>query len=222
MIGVNKAREGLSNGQDYNMTAKTVGYIRVSGQKLKTDGDRRQDVNRQRDKITKFSEVMGWGVPEFYCDDGISAFKEDYNSRPEFCKMLREIRARRINRVLVEDLTRWSRRIEDGLKTIKKASASSCTVTSMAEGEVDVTLPDGWFRCALAFMMAEWSSKSTSYKVQGGMQRRLDNKKNVCESCGVVHLGRHPESCECRQCRKRKGRANLTHKNSSVQGAIKV
>jgi len=40
----------------------------------------------------------------------------------------------------VEDLTRWSRRIEDGLKTMKEVS-EKCTVTSMAEGEVDTALP---------------------------------------------------------------------------------
>lgn len=181
----------------------TAGYIRVSDQKLKTDGDRRQDINRQKEKINKFSESMGWGNPIFFSDDGISAFKEDYNSRPEFCKMLREIRANRIQRVIVEDLTRWSRRIEDGLKTMREASEKA-TVTSMAEGEVDITLPDGWFKTAVAFLLAEWSSKSTSYKVQSGMQRRADNKENICESCGVIHLGRHPKSCDCKFCHKKR------------------
>ncbi len=54
--------------------------------------------------------------------------------------MLREVRANRIQRIIVEDLTRWSRRIEDGLKTMKEVS-EKCTVTSMAEGEVDTALP---------------------------------------------------------------------------------
>lgn len=199
---------------------KVVGYIRVSDQKLKTDGERRQDIDRQKQKITKFCEAMNWSVPEFYSDDGISAFKEDYNSRPAFCSMLREIRANRIQRVVVEDLTRWSRRIEDGLKTMREAS-SKATITSMAEGEVDTTLPEGWFKTAIAFLMAEWASKSASYKVQSGMLKRLEDKKNICESCGVVHLGRHPNTCECKLCKKRKGRSNLTSKNLPIQGASK-
>lgn len=184
---------------------KIIGYVRVSDDKLKDDKSRRQDIERQKEKITKFCESMEWSKPEFYSDDGISAFKEDYNSRPQFCKMLREIRANRIQRVIVEDLTRWSRRIEDGLKTMKEAS-KKCTVTSMAEGEVDVTLPDGWFKTAIAFLLAEWSSKAQSLKVKSGMQRRLEDEKNICESCGVVHLGRHPKTCECEKCLKRKGR----------------
>jgi len=202
---------------------KVVGYVRVSDQKLKDDGERRQDIQRQKDKITKFCEVMKWGVPKFYSDDGLSAFKEDYNSRPDFCKMLREVRSNRIQRIVVEDLTRWSRRIEDGLKTMREVS-NKATVTSMAEGEVDITLPDGWFKCALGFLMAEWSSKSTSYKVQSGMQRRLEDKKNICECCGVVHLGRHPKTCECDSCVKRKGREKnreYYHKTKELNQATK-
>jgi DNA invertase Pin-like site-specific DNA recombinase len=182
-----------------------AGYIRVSDQKLKTDGDRRQDVDRQREKIKGFCKVMNWEDPIFFCDDGISAFKEDYNSRPEFCRMLREIRANRIQRVIVEDLTRWSRRIEDGLKTMREASEKA-TITSMAEGEVNITLPDGWFKTAVSFLLAEWSSKSTSYKVISGMKRRLEKKENICPSCNIIHLGRHPRTCKCEKCLNRKGR----------------
>ena len=196
---------------------RVVGYVRVSDQKLKNDGERRQDINRQIEKITKFCESMDWGTPVFFSDDGISAFKEDYNSRPQFCKMLREIRANRIQRVVVEDLTRWSRRIEDGLKTMREVS-EKCTVTSMAEGEVYTTTPEGWFKCALAFLMAEWASKSLSYKVSSGMMRRLNDPKAICKSCGVVHLGRHPKTCECKTCKKRKGREKSKLKYKEKRG----
>lgn len=199
---------------------KVVGYIRVSDQKLKTDGARRQDIDRQKEKITKFSDSMDWGIPEFYSDDGISAFKEDYNSRPSFCKMLREVRANRIQRIIVEDLTRWSRRIEDGLRTMREVSEKA-TVTSMSEGEVDITLPEGWFKTAIAFLLAEWSSKSTSLKVQSGMLKRLNDEKNICDSCGVVHLGRHPKTCMCKSCLNKKGRLKPTHKNQLNKEAKK-
>jgi len=196
-----------------------AGYIRVSDQKLKTDGERRQDINRQKDKIMKFSESMGWERPVFFSDDGISAYKEDYNSRPNFVKMLHEIRARRLNRVIVEDLTRWSRRIEDGLKTVREATESGCTITSMAEGEIQITLPEAWFKTAVAFLLAEWSSKSTSYKVQSGMDRRLNDKTKICPFCKIVHLGRHPATCMCKACIKRKGRVNSTHKKGNFSVA---
>lgn len=172
-----------------------AGYIRVSDQKLKTDGERRQDINRQKEKIKLFCKNMQWSEPIFFADDGVSAYKEDYNSRPEFCRLLREVRANRVQRIIVEDLTRWSRRIEDGLKTMREVSKKA-TVTSMAEGEIDTTLPEGWFKTAIAFLMAEWASKSASYKVQSGMRRRLENPKAKCKACGKVHLGRVPNKCK--------------------------
>lgn len=184
---------------------KTAIYARVSDDKLTAEGERRQDIARQAEKLTNLSEIQNWGHPILFKDDAVSAFKDDYRSRPEFCRLLREIRARRIQRVLVEDLTRWSRRVEDGLKTIKEAAEYGCTVTSAAEGEVDVTMPDGWFRCALAFMMAEWASRSMSWKVKSGMDRLRNSTEKACRSCGVVHLGRHPGSCQCRRCLKKKG-----------------
>ena len=198
---------------------QVFGYIRVSDQKLKTDGERRQDINRQKEKIIRFSESMDWGTPEFFSDDGKSAYKEDYNSRPMFCKMLREIRANRVKRVIVEDLTRWSRRIEDGLKTMWEVS-EKCTVTSMAEGELDITIPEGWFKVAIAFLLAEWNSKCMSSKIQSGMLRRLENKDNVCKSCGIIHLGRHPQTCECKLCKKRKGRLKSNNKNKQLKRAM--
>ncbi|MDH3352825.1 MAG: recombinase family protein [Nanoarchaeota archaeon] len=171
-------------------------YVRVSDDKLKTDGERRQDVNRQIEKIKKFHEAMEWPEPEFFIDDGKSAYKEDYNSRPDFCRMLREIRANRKKRITIEELERWSRRIEDGLKTMREVAEKNCTVTSIAQGEVDVTLPEGWFKTAVAFLLAEWSSISKSYKVKGGMMRRLDDPNAICKACGNVHLGRVPNKCK--------------------------
>tara|TARA_Y100000310_G_scaffold322587_1_gene381783 strand:+ start:609 stop:1169 length:561 start_codon:yes stop_codon:yes gene_type:complete len=178
-----------------------AGYIRVSDQKLKTDGDRRQDINRQQQKIISYCKTMELGTPIFFSDDGLSAFKDDYNSRPEFLRMLREVKANRVKHIIIEDITRWSRRIGDGLKTLSDVT-KKCQVTSLAEGEIGVTIPEQWFKTAIGLLMAEWSSKSTAYKVQSGMQKRLNDPKNVCVSCGVIHLGRHPKTCKCDRCIK--------------------
>lgn len=176
------------------MKNNVVGYARVSDDKLKGDGDRRQDINRQIEKIKKYCETMEYNKPEFFIDDGLSAYKDDYNSRPEFCRMLREVRANRVKHIIIEDITRWSRRIEDGLKTLSEVTEKS-QVTSLAEGDLGVTIPEQWFKSAIGFLMAEWSSKINSYKVKSGMQKRLNNPNAKCSSCGEVHLGRVPKKC---------------------------
>lgn len=182
-------------------------YARVSDDKLMDDGLRRQDVQRQVEHLKTYLSMFPGHSLVVFVDDGKSAFKDDYQSRPEFCRLLREIRARRVQRVLVESLDRWARRIEDGLKTLREASSYGCTVTSAAEGECDITTPEGWFKVGVALLMAEWASRSQSFKVKQAMERRRQNPEKACPSCGVVHLGRHPTACNCPRCRKRKGRS---------------
>lgn len=194
---------------------KVAIYARVSDDKLTNEGLRRQDIERQIEKLLKICDVQGWGMPIIFRDDALSAFKDDYNSRPAFIRLLNEIRARRVQRVLIEDLTRWSRRIEDGLKTMQESALYGCTVTSAAEGDINITLPEGWFRCAIGFLMAEWASRSMAYKVKSGMERLKNNKDKICLSCGIVHLGRHPLTCECKPCLK-KGRSKV-HKEIAVK-----
>lgn len=188
---------------------KVAGYIRVSDAKLKDDLSRRQDIKRQEEKIKSYCKVMQLSEPIFFSDDNLSAFKDDYSSRPQFVRLLHEVKANRINHIIVEDMTRWSRRLEDGLRTLKEVTEKA-KITSLAEGELGVTIPEQWFKSAIGFLMAEWSSRITAYKVKSGMDRRAENKEKICLSCGVVHLGRHPIICMCKICKKKKGRAKLS------------
>lgn len=156
---------------------RTAIYARVSDDKLKADGERRQDIQRQIDRLRPYAGPDAL----VFADDARSAFRDDYSARPEFLRLLREIRAHRVQRVYVESLDRWSRRVEDGLKTMREASAAGCTVTSAAEGECDITMPEGWFRVGVAFLLAEWASRSMSWKIRQGMARR---------KAAGVHVGR--------------------------------
>lgn len=180
-------------------------YIRVSDQKLRNDGERRQDINRQKEKIKVYCKTMQLPEPIFFCDDALSAFKDDYSSRPDFVRLLREVKANRIKHIIIEDMTRWSRRIEDGLKTLAEVNEKA-KVTSLAEGDIGTDIPERWFKTAIGFLMAEWASRITAYKVSSGMERRKNDQRHICSFCGIVHLGRHPAACNCQRCREVKGR----------------
>ena len=184
---------------------ETAVYARVSDDKLKEDGQRRQDVQRQIERLLPYAGKDAL----LFIDDGKSAFKEDYNARPEFLHLLREIRGNRIKHVYVESLDRWSRRIVEGLTTLREASEHGCTVSSLAEGECNITFSQGWFKVGVAFLLSEWASRDKSDKVKSGMARAREKKENLCESCGVIHIGRHPLDCNCKRCsKKRVGQAH--------------
>jgi DNA invertase Pin-like site-specific DNA recombinase len=187
-------------------------YARVSDDKLKDDGERRQDVDRQVDRLMPQARFWLQQHPDWdqevgiYKDDGKSAFKEDYNGRPDFLRLQGDVRSNKANRIYVESLDRWSRRVVEGLTTLKFAFEHNSTVTSLAEGEVNWTEPQGWFRSLIALGMAEWASRDKSWKVTDAMERRRNDKRKICKACGEIHMGRHPGSCTCLKCLKKKGR----------------
>jgi len=188
--------------------ADIAGYVRVSDQKLTDEGARRQDINRQKEKIKLYCKNNLLPEPLFFCDDAISAFKDDYSSRPDFVRMLHEVKANRIKHIIVEDMTRWSRRIEDGLRTLREVTEKA-KVTSLAEGELGVTIPEQWFKASIGFLMAEWSSRITAYKVKSGMDKRLKDETKRCRTCGKIHLGRLPKACS-------EGKVNLIKEKEAI------
>jgi len=203
------------NTAGYKMIA---GYIRVSDAKLKDDLSRRQDIQRQQEKIKSYCKNNQLPEPIFFSDDNLSAFKDDYSSRPEFVRLLHEVKANRVNHIIVEDMTRWSRRIEDGLRTLREVTEKA-KVTSLAEGELGVTIPEQWFKSAIGFLMAEWSSRITAYKVKSGMERALSK---LCPYCKIHHPGRHPKTCKCPKCLgEGKNFHNLMSENKEIKGALK-
>lgn len=161
---------------------KAAIYARVSDDKKKEDGSRRQDVNRQLEMLRAYLErasVSGW---EEYVDDGKSAFTEDLNQRPAFKKLLRDARAHWIDHIYVESLDRFSRKMTMGMRWLESLGKSGCTVTSLKEGEIDVTSDEGWLRSGIFLLMAEWYSRSLSSRVKSGMKRAKEK--------GNKHIGR--------------------------------
>ena len=186
-------------------------YARVSDDKLKEDGTRRQDIQRQVELLKPIAEFYKkqnpeWNEIQLFMDDGKSAFKEDYQSRPEFCKLMREIKAHRIMRVYVESLDRWSRRVVDGLTTLREAGDTGCTIVSIAEGEVSWTEPQGWFKSLISLGIAEWASREKSWRIKQSIERRKLDDRRICKSCGIIHLGRHPQTCNCLKCQQNRAK----------------
>jgi len=160
------------------------GYIRVSDDKLKTDGSRRQDIERQKEVLQPLMDEFKANNPEYefagwFSDDGKSAWTDDLNSRPAFAKMTNLVRANRLHWVFLEDLTRFSRNLGQGLVWLQEYAKKGCTVTSLHFGEHEVTSIKGWFLCNQLLMMAELESRLRSEKVTSGMINRLNKETGV-------------------------------------------
>lgn len=179
--------------------AKVALYARVSDDKKKSDGDRRQDVERQLELLRDHALREGHTPDDIvvYIDDAKSAFTDDWNQRKDFIRLFNDCRRHFIVKIFIEDMTRFSRNISLGLQWLKELGDLKVHLVSLKEGELEVTSSKGWMQSLMLLMFAEWDSRIKSEKVKSGMERVA---AAICPSCNVRHLGRHPASCRCEKC----------------------
>ncbi|HRZ85395.1 MAG TPA: recombinase family protein [Candidatus Paceibacterota bacterium] len=156
----------------------TAIYCRVSDDKKKADGGRRQDIERQN-KILG-DPLTNKGIKfKTYLDDGKSAFTDDLNQRLAFKQLLNDCRRHYIKTIYIEDLTRFSRNLSLGLQWLKELGELDVHVISLREGEIEVTSSKGWAQSAMLLMFAEWDSRIKSEKVKSGMEKAKNLGKHI-------------------------------------------
>lgn len=161
------------------MISQIALYVRVSDDKKKDDGERRQDISRQTELIKEYLSRKGLANFEVYADDAKSAFTDDLNQRPEFKRLLNDCRRHYIKEIYLEDMTRFSRNLSLGLQWLKELGELNVQIISMKEGELEVTSSKGWMQSTMLLMFAEWDSRIKSEKVKSGMQKARNLKKQI-------------------------------------------
>jgi len=167
---------------------KVAIYVRVSDNKKKLDGESRQDVTRQIELIKDFLIRKGVNNFSLYCDDGKSAFTDDWNQRPDFKRLFNDCRRHFIKEIYIEDLTRFSRRIDLALPLLKELGDLNVQLISLKEGEIEVTTSQGWLKSSFLLMFAEWDSRVKAEKVKSGMKKA----KNLGKKIGGFRGGKKP------------------------------
>ena len=112
-------------------------YARISSDR---EGDG-LGVGRQLEDCQQLAQLRGWAVVESYVDDDVSAYSG--KARPQYARMLDDLRTGSINAVLVYHLDRLHRQpkeLEEFFEVCKEAGVDDlATVT----GRIDLADPDG-------------------------------------------------------------------------------
>ncbi len=157
----------------------TAIYPRVSDDKKKSDGERRQDIDRQIEVISQHLKLKGIQKWKVYADDAKSAFTEDINQRPAFKRLLNDCRRHYVREIYIEDMTRFSRNLSLGLQWIRELGELGIHLVSLREGEIEATSSQGWMKSVITLMFAEWDSRIKSEKVKSGMQKAKNLGKTI-------------------------------------------
>jgi DNA invertase Pin-like site-specific DNA recombinase len=119
------------------MTTKTAAlYVRISFDKNKDEAG----VDRQQADTRLLAESKGWEVTEVYPDNDASATR---GTRPEFERLLKDIEAGRVSRVVVWHMDRLVRTMKDLTRLIEVGKPHRLNVASVRGMSIDLSDPTG-------------------------------------------------------------------------------
>ena len=69
-------------------------------------------LDTQKELLTEYANTHGYEIVDYYIDEGLTARKKLQNRR-DFMRLLKDIKADKIDLVLVTKLDRWFRNVKD-------------------------------------------------------------------------------------------------------------
>lgn len=141
-------------------------YARVSTQEQAQSGN---SIPEQQERGTKYCEAMGWPVYDIYTDAGESGATTD---RPALQRLIRDVKAHRIDRVLVYKLDRLSRSQKDTLVLIEDIFMANGADFVSVQENLDTSTALGRATIGLLAVFAQLEREQIRERMQMGMIAR--------------------------------------------------
>lgn len=146
-------------------------YIRVSTQEQAKEG---YSVGEQTERLQKYADAMRWNVYKIYTDPGFTGSNME---RPALQNMIRDIKAGRIQKVIVYKLDRLSRSQRDTLELIEDIFlANDCDFVSMNEN-FDTSTPFGRAMIGILSVFAQLEREQIKERMTMGRVARAKEGK---------------------------------------------
>ena len=144
---------------------RTALYARVS----RND----QDTTNQLIDLRAYAKNRDWTFGE-YVDEGVSGARE---SRPELNRLLRDVKARRVDRVVCWSLDRVGRNLKHLVTLLDDLHALGVSFVSLKEG-IDWSTPSGRLQAQLLACIAEFERARLRERVVAGLARaRMEGRR---------------------------------------------
>ena len=157
----------------------TIGiYVRLSVASVDGDYAVETSTGRQVQDCYRHAQQHGWEVAGVYRDEGLSGFKKVH--RPEFERMLEDLRGGVIGGVLCWKLDRLCRNYRDFERVWRLCEQTGARIISLHE-QFDSSTPIGEPVIRLMMSVAQMESQNTSVRLQRYMQ--------AAAHAGKIHAG---------------------------------
>lgn len=139
-------------------------------------------VARQHQDNQKLAEMRGWDIADRYTDNNVSAFKRDV-VRPEFQRLLADLRSGSLDGLIAYDLDRIARQPSDLEELIHIYEDRPGLLFATVQGDIDLS-GNGVVMARVLVAFANKSSADTSRRVKRKLQERAES--------GLSHGGKRP------------------------------
>ena len=148
---------------------KVAAYCRVSTDQEEQESSYEAQISYYTEKINKNSE---WQMAGIFADEGISGTQA--KKRPEFLKMIRLCRQRKIDLILTKSLSRFARNTVDSLNYIRELKSLGIAVCFEKEN-INTLETDTEMMLTIMSCFAQAESESISKNVSWGIRQSFKN-----------------------------------------------
>lgn len=136
--------------QEAGAIVHVAAYLRVSTDEQRESG---LGIAAQRSRVLGMAAAKGWPEPVEYADEGVSGTKEA-KDRPALAHLLADVRAGKLDAVIVLSLDRLGRRTQIVLSLVEQLDAAGVKLISCKEG-LDASSPQGAFVLTMFAALAQ-------------------------------------------------------------------
>ncbi len=149
-------------------------YIRVSTEEQAMHG---YSLDAQKDSLTKYAKEHDLFIVDYYMDEGKSARKK-YTSRPEFMRLLHDVKADKLDLILFIKLDRWFRSIKDYYKVQEILDAHHVSWQTTEE-HYDTTTTNGRLYTNIQLSLAQDEADRTSDRIKFVFEAKIAQREVI-------------------------------------------
>ena len=161
-----RARKNVAATQD----RKTVAYVRVSTQDQATEG---VSIDAQEARVAAYCTAMGWPVSEVIRDAGESAKSLQ---RPGMARVLADVRAGIVERVVIVKLDRLTRSVRDLGDVLDLFAKSDAALVSVGES-LDTSSACGRLILNVMGSIAQWEREAIGERTSTALAHKRQHRR---------------------------------------------
>lgn len=166
--------------KEINEIKRVALYIRVSTDRQAKEGD---SLEAQEEALKTYCKEKNYVIVDEYIDGGESGQKL---KRTNLQRMLEDVKANKIDLILMTKLDRWFRNIGDFYKVIEIIKAHKTDWKTIWE-DYDTTTASGEFWLNMSLSMGQLEAKRTSERINEVFNHKFHIQKTVCS--GSIPFG---------------------------------